>query len=118
MFLFAEPSPERITRFLDAQRAAPFSYEGVGASREGAKVPPGYAVDHNRARLGEGKDTFDRAVVAFYSWKMFDLGWASLVPAGAPVEAGTTVVVLARHYGFYSLNPCWISYTKKTKAAF
>ena len=29
----------------------------------------------------------------------------------APIEVGTTVAVLARHYGFHSLNPCRISYT-------
>lgn len=111
MFLFNEPSTQRIARFLDAQRDAPFTYEEVGATREDAKAPTGYAVDHNRARLGEGGDTFDRAVDALYAWKMFDLGWARLVPAEAPVEVGTTVAVLARHYGFYSLNPCRISYT-------
>jgi uncharacterized protein (UPF0548 family) len=111
LFLFEEPSTQRISRFLDAQRDAPFSYDEVGASREDAKAPTGYAVDHNRARLGEGRDTFERALAALYAWKMFDVGWARLVPAGAPVEVGTTVAVLARHYGFHSLNPCRISYT-------
>jgi uncharacterized protein (UPF0548 family) len=111
LFLLDEPSPQRIARFLDAQRVAPFSYDEVGATREAAKTPAGYAVDHNRTRLGTGKDAFERAVAALYAWKMFDLGWARLVPADAPVEVGTTVAVLARHYGFYSLNPCRISYT-------
>ena len=111
MFLFDEPSPQRVSRFLDAQRDAPFSYDEVGATREGAKTPTGYAVDHNRARLGRGRDTFEKAVAALYSWKMFDVGWARLLPVDAPVEVGTTVAVLARHYGFHSLNPCRISYT-------
>ncbi len=111
MFLFDEPSPQRISRFLDAQRDAPFSYDELGATHEGAKAPAGYAVDHNRARLGRGRDTFERAVAALYSWKMFDVGWARLVPADAPVEVGTTVAVVARHYGFHSLNPCRITYT-------
>jgi uncharacterized protein (UPF0548 family) len=111
LFLFDEPSPQRIGRFLDVQRDVPFSYDEVGATREGAKAPTGYAVDHNRTRLGSGRGTFQRAVVALYAWKMFDIGWAWLVPAGAPVEVGTTVAVLAEHYGFYSLNPCRISYT-------
>jgi uncharacterized protein (UPF0548 family) len=111
LFLFDEPSPQRIARFLEAQRDAPFSYDEVGASREGAKTPLGFAVDYNRVKLGRGRETFERAVVALYSWKMFDVGWARLVPADAPVEVGTTVAVLARHYGFHSLNPCRISYT-------
>ena len=111
MFQLSEPSTQRISRFLDAQRDAPFSYDEVGASREDAKAPVGYAVDHNRVRLGEGRKTFDRAVAALHAWKMFDLGWVKVVPAGAPVEVGTTVAVLAKHYGFHSLNPCRISYT-------
>jgi uncharacterized protein (UPF0548 family) len=111
LFLFDEPSPQRIVRFLDAQRDAPFSYDEVGASREGAKTPLGFAVDYNRVKLGRGRETFERAVVALYSWRMFDVGWARLVPADAPVEVGTTVAVLTRHYGFHSLNPCRISYT-------
>jgi uncharacterized protein (UPF0548 family) len=111
LFLFDEPSPQRIARFLDAQRDTPFSYDEVGATREDGRAPAGYAIDRNRDRLGSGRDTFERAVAALYAWKMFDVGWARLVPAGAPVEVGTTVAVLARHYGFYSLNPCRITYT-------
>jgi len=111
LFLFSEPSTQQISRFLDAQRDVPFSYDEVGASRGEAKAPTGYALDHNRVRLGEGRKTFDRAIAALYAWKMFDLGWARVVPEGAPVEVGTTVAVLARHYGLHSLNPCRISYT-------
>jgi uncharacterized protein (UPF0548 family) len=111
LFLFDEPSPQRISRFLEAQRDAPFSYDELGATHEGAKAPTGYAVDHNRARLGRGRNTFERAVATLYSWKMFDVGWARLVPADAPVEVGTTVAVVAKHYGFHSLNPCRITYT-------
>jgi uncharacterized protein (UPF0548 family) len=68
-------------------------------------------VDHNRAKLGEGRDTFGRAVAALHAWRMFDIGSVRLVPEEAPVEVGTTVAVLARHYGFLSLNPCRIVYT-------
>ena len=68
-------------------------------------------MDRNRTKLGEGRDTLDRAVEALHSWKMFDVGWVRLVPEDAPIEAGTTVAVLARHYGFLSLDPCRIVYT-------
>jgi uncharacterized protein (UPF0548 family) len=111
LFLSDEPSPQRISQFLDAQRDASFSYDEVGATRKGMKTPAGFAVDHNRARLGGGRHTFERAVAALYAWRMFDVGWARLVPADAPVEVGMTVAVLARHYGFHSLNSCRISYT-------
>ena len=110
MFLLGEPSEERILEFLRAQRGAQFSYEEVGASREGAKEPAGYAVDHNRARLGGGEGMFGRAVAALRAWKMFDIGWIRILPPGAPIEVGTTVAVLARHHGLRSLNACRIVY--------
>ncbi len=110
MFLFDEPSETRISAFLRTQRDAPFSYPHVGATREGGGSLAGYAVDHNRARLGEGEGTFDRAVAALRAWRMFDVGWASIFPPDAPVEVGTTVAVLARHHGFRSLNACRIVY--------
>jgi uncharacterized protein (UPF0548 family) len=110
LFLLGEPSEARIIEFVRAQREAPFSYAEVGTSREGAKEVAGYVVDHNRARLGEGEGTFDRAVAALRAWKMFDLGWIRVLPPGAPIEVGSTVGVLTRHHGFRSLNACRIVY--------
>lgn len=104
MFLIREPSGARISRAFDAQRDAPFSYAEVGASRDAPREIPGYAVDHNRVKLGEGAEVFGRAVDALRGWSMFEVGWAGLLPSGAPVEVGTTVAVFARHYGFWSLN--------------
>jgi uncharacterized protein (UPF0548 family) len=110
LFSIGEPSEERIVEFLRAQREALFSYEEVGASKGAASELAGYAVDHNRARLGEGGETFDRAVAALRAWKMFDVRWVRIFPPGAPIEVGTTVAVLARHYGLWSLNACRIVY--------
>ena len=110
MFLLGEPSEARIFEFLQAQRDAPFSYEDVGASRGRSVELAGYAVDHNRVRLGQGEATFDRAVAALRAWQMFDMGWIEVLPPGASVEVGTTVAVLARHHGFRSLNACRIVY--------
>lgn len=67
-------------------------------------------MDHNRVRLGEGEETFARAVRAVNAWKMFDVGWLRLSPAGAPVEVGTVVAVVAGRFGVWSVNPCRIVY--------
>ena len=107
MLLLREPSESYVRKFLSAQRGTPFSYEEVGASREGA--PANYTVDHNRVRLGSGEETFVRAVEALQNWKMFDLGWVRAVAPGPP-EMGQAVGVLARHYGFWSLNACRVVY--------
>ena len=108
MFSLTRPSPERIAAFLAAQEGAPFSYVEVGAT--GGPPPPGYTVDHNRARLGSGAQTFERAVAALRRWRMLDVGFAAVRPAGAAVEAGRVVAVVAQHYGFWSLNACRIVY--------
>ena len=96
-------------RFISSQEALPFSYDEVGSSREGI-APPGYTVDRYRVRLGEGAEAYVRAKEALRGWRQFDLGWTRLVPSRAPLEVGTTVGVLVRHYGFWSLNPARIVY--------
>lgn len=110
MFLIREPSAGRISDVLDSQRETSFSYAEVGTSRQGPDDLRGYVVDHNRVKLGEGRETFERAAAALRTWKMFDVGWARLVPDDAPSRVGTTVGVLARHYGFWSLNVSRVVY--------
>jgi uncharacterized protein (UPF0548 family) len=109
VFFLVKPSGQRIEEFLAQQRYRTFSYREAGFTRRGA--PPGYKVDHNRVRLGEGRAAFARAVEAVRSWTMSDLGWVSVHPAAAPIEPGTIVVVRCRHFGFWSLNACRIVYT-------
>jgi uncharacterized protein (UPF0548 family) len=109
LFSLREPSGDAIRRFLSSQGNLPFSYREVGASRNGV-APPGYAVDRYRVKLGEGAEAYERATEALCGWKQFALDWARLLPPDAPIEIGTTVVVCARHYGFWSLNPARIVY--------
>ena len=55
-------------------------------------------------RLGEGEEAYERAIKALREWRPFDLEWVCILLLKAPLEVGTTVGVLARHYGFWSLN--------------
>ena len=109
MLLFKEPSRDDIRHSLDSQKSLSFSYTEVGASREGV-APPGYVADRYRVRLGEGQEAYARAVEALREWRQFGLEWVWLLPPGAALEEGATVGVLARHYGFWSLNPARIVY--------
>jgi uncharacterized protein (UPF0548 family) len=109
LFLLRKPSEERINAFLHTQKDLPFSYDEVGTSREGV-APPDYVVDRYRVRLGRGPEVYTRAVEALCRWRQFDLGWVRLLPPGASIEVGTTVAVLARHSGFWSLNAARIVY--------
>ncbi|HKE05178.1 MAG TPA: DUF1990 domain-containing protein [Blastocatellia bacterium] len=103
MFFLTKPSRERIQRLINLWRKAPFNYAEVGRSL--GPAPAGYAVNHGRICLGQGEATFKKAVDALRSWKMFDLGWANVCWSDAEIEVGTTVAVLARHFGFWSLHP-------------
>jgi uncharacterized protein (UPF0548 family) len=108
MFRLERPGAGQIGEFLAAQRERSFSYTEVGATR--STPPAGYTVDHNRARLGAGADTFHRAASALSEWRMTSLGWSAVHPPRAAVVPGTNIVVVMRHYGFWSLNACRIVY--------
>jgi uncharacterized protein (UPF0548 family) len=106
MLFLTKPSRERIQGVIDYSRNAPFNYAEVGRSL--GPTPTGYVANHGRVRLGYGEATFNKAVEALRSWKMFDLDWVSLCWPEAEIEIGTTVATLARHFGFWSLHPARI----------
>jgi uncharacterized protein (UPF0548 family) len=110
VFSLRRPSAAAIQAALAGQRALPLSYPEAGRSRVGA--PAGYPVNHFRCRLGHGDGVYAGAVLALRRWAMYDLPWTEVHPRGAPVEAGQVVVVLARHFGFWSLNPCRVVYVE------
>jgi uncharacterized protein (UPF0548 family) len=112
MFLLRKPSEEIVTQFIASQRALTFSYAAVGATQGTATADglPGYNVDHNRIKLGEGAETYRRAVAALKSWRQFELGWVTVVPPGRPLAVGTTVAVRFRVFGLWWLNAARIVY--------
>jgi len=99
VFLFRRPDDDAIRRWLARQAAVPL----------GAAPPPDRCtVDHNRAPLGVGAATYERARGALRAWAMFRLGWVVIHPPDAPLRVGTTVAVLVHHLGLWSLNACRI----------
>ena len=108
MFLLCKPNRIQIEAFLERMRAAPFSYEEVGATQ--GELPAGYAVDRYTVLLGRGAAVFERAVAAVKRWTMFETGWTHLCWPDTPLEEGRVVCTLARHLGFWSLNACRIIY--------
>ena len=110
MFLLRRPDDQAIARFVASERDLPFSYREVGSTRTDT-TPKGYVADRYRVKLGEGEEDFRRAVDALRGWRQFGIGWTSLHPASAEIEVGSTVAVLARHLGFWSLNSARIAYT-------
>ena len=107
MFAFREPSDEHLGLFLRKRRERPLSYAEAGETLA-ETAPAGYSVDHGRMLLGEGEECFRRAADALADWRMFETGWTRIFPEDAAVAEGTVVCVVARHFGFYSVNPARI----------
>ena len=107
MFLSRKPPLGHIQRFLEESERLPLSYEPVGIARH---AQPGFSIDEACAVLGSGHQTFAAAGAALQTWSHFDLGWVEIFPKRAPLAVGTTVVVLVRHLGFWSMNGCRIVY--------
>lgn len=109
MFLLHKPSEETVSQFIQSQRELPFTYSQTGVTQAG-DAPSGFYVDHNRAKLGQGTEIFQKAVVALRNWKQFDLGWVSIVPPDMAIAVGAVVAVRAHTFGVWSLNACRIVY--------
>jgi uncharacterized protein (UPF0548 family) len=108
MLVSHKPDAKAVERFLDRQQNQPFSYPEVGSTR--GPAPSGYNVDHNRICLGKGLEAFDRAIEGIKTWRMFGTDWTEIFPRDAPIEDGSTVAILVRHLGFWSLNASRIVY--------
>jgi uncharacterized protein (UPF0548 family) len=112
MLTLFKPSADRIQRILDIESPRPWSYSLVGVTRDeplAGSQHAGFAVDRLRSKLGDGIDTFEKAVAALQRWDQFQLGWTSVSRPDTPLEPGRTVGVLA-HVGLWSLNVCRIIY--------
>ncbi len=108
MFCAQRPSMDAIERFLRDSQDLPLSYGPIGIVREKSA---GRQLDEEIFVIGHGTVDCERARAALMEWKQFDIGWVELFPRVAPVEQGTVVAVLIRHFGFWSLNGCRIVYS-------
>lgn len=109
MWALRRPADEEARRWLAARADAPLTYPEVGASR-GRTAPPGYRPNHARTLLGEGEETYRRAVAAVRRWAMYDMPWVEILWTDTPIQPGRVVGIRVRHYGFWSLHACRIVY--------
>lgn len=115
LFSLVRPTPARINRFIDTQRKLPFTYDEVGASRsirinEAHPLPRRYHINHNRVRLGTGIELYEKAKAAVSRWEMFQLAWASICWPDTPIRQGSTIAILSKTNGIWTLNACRIAY--------
>jgi uncharacterized protein (UPF0548 family) len=122
MLSLRRPKVAAIRTHLEEQSRLDHSFPELGATRAARKgsvpgIPSRYAVDHNRIRLGSGLATFERAQAAIRSWEMFNLPWVQLHGSDAGLQCGTTVGIVVRRLGIWSLNACRIIYTVDEQTA-
>src|SRR5712692_9332620 len=108
MFLLRRPTDQRIRDLLEYQRTQHFSYGEIGATR--GQPPSGYRICRKRAELGRGLAQFEGAVDAVRQWITFSFPGVWLCWPDTPIRPGEVVGVLMKHFGFWSLNFCWIVY--------
>ncbi len=82
-----------------------------------AHPPAGYVIDHNRVRLGSGRSSFDKAVVALRRWEQFNLGWVGVANPGLPLETGAVNAVIASLPLLSVTCACRIVYTINSNEA-
>jgi len=107
MFNSFRPSPRDIARFLATSRDLALSYQPVGLA---LSADASFDTDETVVNVGSGPAAYERAKAALEDWTQFDLGWVELFPKHASIEPGSTVAVLIRHFGFWSLNGCRVVY--------
>ena len=106
--MLSAPTEDQVARFLARASKSGFGYPDVGATS--ATIPASYTVDHNRVRLGEGEQTWQRAIQAITSWKMFEMRWIRLCWPTTPIQPGENVAVVAEYLNCHWLNACRIVY--------
>lgn len=116
MFLFTRPDQPTIQRFIQSQSSLEVTYTEVGSTN--GTPPSGYTVDHTVAKIGEGEAAFRSAQAAFKVWNHFQLGWVQPCWPDTPIVTNQTVAILARVFGFWSLNACRVIYVVREQRKF
>jgi uncharacterized protein (UPF0548 family) len=106
MFSFTRPTSADVERAveeysrLNLRAAFLDSRQGLRVSR----LPAGFAHDHSRTAIGQGRNVFEAAISAFQEWKQFDLGWVRVANPAARIEIRQTIAVEIYALGLWSLN--------------
>lgn len=98
------PAPALADEAIRAAERAPFSYAPVGGTR--GSLPEGFDHDVQRTVLGQGQETWDRAVAALRAWRQFELPWVRFYHPETPLGPGAVVAFSSRQVGMWALNVC------------
>jgi uncharacterized protein (UPF0548 family) len=96
-----------ISQLVEALDRAEPTYEHTGAALTG-ELPVGFRHDHYTTVLGIGENTFHRAIEGLQTWQAHRLPFVRVVPSGAEIRSGATVIVLLGPSRLAIAAPCRI----------
>lgn len=95
---FVRPTDKAsIERLVDNLRATEPNYAQIGATLTGAR-PTGFRHDNRKVVVGQGMETFERAVQALKGWQSHSLFGVKVHPEGTEIRTGATVIVTLGHF--------------------
>jgi uncharacterized protein (UPF0548 family) len=77
---------------LTALADLPFTYTEIGATADGAQLPPGYRHVRRSARIGTGRERFERAGAAVLRYGMLRGAGVRVAASTEVAQAGTLVL--------------------------
>ncbi len=92
MRLVRPSDPGSIERLVEALRPAEPTYTEIGFTLTG-KQPSNYRNDRYEAELGQGEETFRRAVEGLRCWRAHRLPGIQVLPMATDVQPGATVIL-------------------------
>eukprot|EP01113_Clastostelium_recurvatum_P050735 TRINITY_DN967_c0_g1_i1.p1 TRINITY_DN967_c0_g1~~TRINITY_DN967_c0_g1_i1.p1 ORF type:complete len:225 (-),score=43.20 TRINITY_DN967_c0_g1_i1:71-703(-) len=118
MICIRKPSEQSVREYIWQRQDQPLTYENVRgtlahATKDQFSADEKYKnfdIDQHHVVVGNGEETFQRAVAALRGWRMFELPWVTLFFPETPVEEGAVVGVLTWQMGMWVLNFCKVVY--------
>jgi len=113
MFSLHRPSDSAIRSWLVKAKELPITYGPAcltEAGLEAGHAPHGFARDHTRSEIGQGRAVFEAAKNTFRAWRQFDLGWVQVANPEAAIDPDQMVAVEAHTLGIWSINISRILY--------
>lgn len=117
MFFLRRPSPDALDRLLEQAEGADITYAEVGATK-GDDRPSGYRHDLDEGLLGDGPETFERAIAELRRWQAHIGAGIDVLPRGATVAEDETGLLLIRAAGLWTVAPFRVVYVVEEPGSF
>jgi uncharacterized protein (UPF0548 family) len=101
------PSDARLRRILARGRESQPTYRAIAVTQTG-RAPAGYRRDDYATDLGDGDETWDRAVLGLRQWVAHTQAGLDVYPTDAPLLINETLLLLLKLRSLHVVAPCRI----------